>query len=642
MWKAITDLALEHIVVPLAMLIVNIVGPFLADLVQWILLAFMILPLWVIRFLEDAVDIFSGVGSISTTVTEGGVTTTQTTTLIDYFFGQSVVTTVFWGITLISAALCIGFSIVAVVRSMGDLDVKRPVGKILGSVGKAMLTFLIIPFMCIASISMAGLVLRQVSLLIDTGGQGGEPVSVTGALFIMSATPDTVPEFEWGELNWNIDDGFYFIEVDKWTDAQKQSAYEGLRYDYMTGRRSTGWSDIPEIKETFNVFKLFYPGNAVVSFITSWFYVIMMVLIVMIFLRRLYELILLYLVSPFFVSVIPLDEGEKFKGWREQFISTVIAGFGSIFMLKILTLFLPLIWNDDLRLHHNSFTNLILKALLTAGGIYATYKSHTMISTIVSERGSASERDTSNAFDRRISQMTRSSGGAGAGKKGNKGGGGKSGAKSGGSSGNKNPGLAGMKGTGAIDFSKPLAVGAGISGGSSGSSSGGTTGGESKDKPTFKKDPNILAATKQDIKNGVLTSDVTTSYLELDAEAKKKELETNPFLADALVEESKTNPSLAEILKEDAKTNQSLADAFKEDSKRVTETPVQSNKTDTPDNTVTPDTTTPPPVQQHNPQQPPTQTNKTDTPVKTVTPDTTTPPPPPLPPDKQNTDSNKK
>ncbi|MCL2126287.1 MAG: hypothetical protein FWH33_09920, partial [Oscillospiraceae bacterium] len=388
------DRALEWIVAPVVEFILNTIWPFIYSAGQYILLVILILPFWIINLLEQAVNIFSGVQDIS--VTEGGVT--RQMNILNYFFGQSVVTRVFWGITIIAAALCLGFSIIAVIRSMGDLDLRRPVGKVMGTVGKSMLTFLIIPFMCIAAINLASLVLKQTSYIVETGGlTGGEPVSTTGALFMVSATPETVNLYGSGSLpgewEWSKDSKTFVYKPDNpvYNETTYTARYNILRAEYLSGRKSVSWNGIEQMRDDFNIYKLLYPGNYLITLISAWFYVIMLVMIMMVFISRIFELIVLYIVSPFFVSAMPLDEGVKFKAWREQFISKVVAGFGSIIMLKLFILLLPIIWNDGLRLHENGFTNTVLKALLMLGGIFATYKMHTMISKIVSERGAGSE-----------------------------------------------------------------------------------------------------------------------------------------------------------------------------------------------------------------------------------------------------------
>lgn len=75
---------------------------------------------------------------------------------------------VFWGITAIAMTLCFVFTIVAVTRKTLDIgdSVKNSVGQIITNAGKAGLTFLLLNFVCIASINLANVVLVQVDYLM--------------------------------------------------------------------------------------------------------------------------------------------------------------------------------------------------------------------------------------------------------------------------------------------------------------------------------------------------------------------------------------------------------------------------------------------------------------------------------------------
>ncbi|MCL2109108.1 MAG: hypothetical protein FWH20_07170 [Oscillospiraceae bacterium] len=375
------DKVFDIIVSPVVVLILNSVWPGLYNLGQAVLLGIMLVPYWIVTLLEQAVDIFSGVKDI--TVVENGVR--RQTDIVNFFFGQTVVMRIFVAITLISAALCLGFSIIAVIRSMGDLDVRKPVGRVLGTVGKSMLTFLIIPLMCLASVNVASLVLKQTSYIVATSGGTTQPVSTSGALFIIAATPQTLNTSTAGKWEYKaVTNKFVFVGPNTNPDYKK---YERVRDDYLYGKTELTWSNMRKMLEDFNIYHLLYPGNYWVSLISGIFYAIMLCMIIFIFLQRIFELIVLFIVAPFFVMSMPLDEGTRFKAWRERFIGATIAGFGSIITLKLVTIFLPLIWDGALIFHSNDFVNTVMKALLTLGGLFATYKMHTMISKIVTTGG---------------------------------------------------------------------------------------------------------------------------------------------------------------------------------------------------------------------------------------------------------------
>lgn len=64
--------------------------------------------------------------------------------------------------------------------------------------------------------------------------------------------------------------------------------------------------------------------------------------------KRLYEIILLYLVMPVSVSSLPLDDGLAFKNWLEIFISKFLIVYASIIILNLFLFMFPLINEFDL------------------------------------------------------------------------------------------------------------------------------------------------------------------------------------------------------------------------------------------------------------------------------------------------------
>ena len=59
--------------------------------------------------------------------------------------------------------------------------------------------------------------------------------------------------------------------------------------------------------------------------------------------KRVYEIILLYIVMPVSMSTLPLDDGARFKVWRETFITKIVLAYGSVFSVNVFILLLPII-----------------------------------------------------------------------------------------------------------------------------------------------------------------------------------------------------------------------------------------------------------------------------------------------------------
>ena len=349
--------------------------------------------------------------NVSPTPVKRELVITESVTLLEFFLTNETVTFAFWGITLISIALCIIFSIYEVLRSMGDLEGQKPVSKVLGLAGKSMLTFLIIPFFVIASVSLMGVVMRQADSAIYDGADRGD-LNLAGAVFFAAVPPEaimvpgekrTLENFivikgadpsEGHIRNIRIEQAALPSHVNIGTKMSMQTA---VKNEYLYGEKGK-FTDIGMtyryLQSDFDAMKLLLPGNLIMVTIAAWFMVIMMLLVMFVFIRRVFELILLYIVAPFFVSTIPLDDGEVFKGWRERFISTLIMGFGSLLTFKIFIILVPVMWEPSFRLNSNLVLDYMLKTILMMGGIYAVYKSNSLISSIVSPDAAEGEKGT--------------------------------------------------------------------------------------------------------------------------------------------------------------------------------------------------------------------------------------------------------
>ncbi|MCL2500719.1 MAG: hypothetical protein FWE90_10375 [Defluviitaleaceae bacterium] len=438
----------------IAPFILNVTVPYLYMAGQYVALFFIVTPLAFIDLLMDAIGIFSGMQTLP--VADG--TNGAGQTIFDLFFAQSHVSRAMWGVTLISLAMCLGFAIFATIRSIGDMEAKRPLSAVIGSTGKAMISFLLVPFMCIVIINLAGVTMRQVSVVMVGSDSEGQAINMSSAMFMGAVLPGNVNNF--GAMNDN--DGMYMQNWDaywrivqrppfnspygwawnnfnqviwpsivadlakghqfpgyweahtprnqptelrfvrySWANEQMSPAAQRAQLDKLTrwyfnseNGRGVNFGSFHLLRFDFDVYSMLASPNYYITIITSILAIIMISMSMLIFLQRIYELILLYIVAPFFVAPMPLDDGEKFKSWREAFIGKSISGFSTIITLQMLILMLPIILDPDLLLHQDAAANAILKALLIAGGFFAAYKSHTLISSIVSPSAASAEGAT--------------------------------------------------------------------------------------------------------------------------------------------------------------------------------------------------------------------------------------------------------
>lgn len=122
------------------------------------------------------------------------------------------------------------------------------------------------------------------------------------------------------------------------------SMEDELRISYLSGEKD--YLNLMHSGVDFSVFRIDY----LLGFVSAGFIALIFIGLIIQFIRRMLELVVLYLTAPFFAAAIPLDEGQMFKKWRENFIAKFLAGFSVLFALKLYLLLLPLIFSSRLDL----------------------------------------------------------------------------------------------------------------------------------------------------------------------------------------------------------------------------------------------------------------------------------------------------
>lgn len=332
---------------------------------EWLLGIFVALC----SLVDMAENIFNLFAGISPVEVEG-----RQIYLLDAFFQMKEVTTAFTYITVMAVAISFLFTIVKTAKSITDmaLEDKNPISKVLADGMKAAVTFMLIPFLCITMLQLSTIVTDQVVSSFNAAQGGGSSI---GTIVFLSAGMDadkaTTTKKNVMDLDGSAEEG-----------GRDPSMTDDVRRPYLEG--SKDYRKLSTVKQDFYAANF----NYVEGFISVVLLLFILLGAVMIFIRRLFELLLLYLVSPFFVSTIPLDDGILFAKWRELFVAKFFSGFGVIFSMRYYLLLVPSIASGRLCLYDMSLPgavmiNSILKLFLIVGGAWAVYKSQHLIMQIL-------------------------------------------------------------------------------------------------------------------------------------------------------------------------------------------------------------------------------------------------------------------
>ena len=344
----------------------NVIGPFLnvvlgtlMNAIGYTLLDFFYMGVYslycclleLVSVLQHGFDILIGLEDITYYVSVGGQTVERQDTLLNYLINYDATRTILIAITIAAFGLAMLFAIYATIRSTLDFDFenKRPVGKVLGATMKTMISFLIVPFLMYVGISLASVVLKQVAAAISLN----QTTSISDMIFCVSSM-----------------------------DAARDP-------DIAFSLTSEPWSSVLDgtkgylgIIGSFHISKIDY----FVGFTSTIFVMIIMTMCLFTFIKRIFEILMLFVTSQYFASTMVLDDGQKFSKWREAFISKLIVGFGAAIAMRLFLMLIPVIMDEKLQFFENAIMEAtggyLIKLIFILGGMYAVYKSTGLLASV--------------------------------------------------------------------------------------------------------------------------------------------------------------------------------------------------------------------------------------------------------------------
>lgn len=287
-------------------------------------------------------------------------------TILEVFFQIDQVKTAFLIVTALGIGLTFLFTIYKVGKSISDsaLEDKNPISKVLQNGLKAAITFAVVPFLCLIMLQLCTIMTNGISTAMkQTSTYAGNPNVSIGTILFLSSSMNAAK----GDSKYNINSG---NSVAAFNDA--------VRNPYFTGKKS--FKDTKQVGEDFNYGKFDY----FMGLISVVFMMLVLLGAIFQFIRRIFEIIALYIVAPLFASTIPLDDGALFNRWKDMFIAKFFSAFGSIFAIRLFLLFVPYIASGNLTLSSsNQQLDYILKILVILGGAYSIFKSQHLLLQIL-------------------------------------------------------------------------------------------------------------------------------------------------------------------------------------------------------------------------------------------------------------------
>ena len=355
---------LTSVLMPILDWLIDLVFELFAEVFYRILVAILTL----VDVMASAFDVLIGMTPVLDT------TTNQEEPLLDLLIQNQGISTAFIQIALLGLGIAMLLTIFATAKSAFDLDFenKRPVGMVLRSFLKTCINFLMVPLLCLFMLKLSGVILTGLDAALSQGN------CTVGNTIFLTTSLDAAKNEDYN------------------TSTARNPASVGfedsLRSPYYYGQKH--YDQIEVVRADFNFSKFDY----VVGYSMGIFILIIIAFCLITFVQRIFEVIMLYLVSPLFVSTMPLDDGEYFKKWREMFIAKIFMGFGSAIGMRIYLMIIPIImgnsiafYNPDLGESMSTEMTYVMKLLFVVGGAFAVWKSNSMLTTLLNFQAGQSE-----------------------------------------------------------------------------------------------------------------------------------------------------------------------------------------------------------------------------------------------------------
>lgn len=288
--------------------------------------------LWLLRMIDGLMDIFSALTGITDVMYHG-----QKVNIIEYLVNSTGVSSIFWCVFILAVGLGCIFTIVALVKNM--IVSNRNISSIVGKFFLALLGTMAMLVVVILGILISNAVLVLVSRIF----QIENTTKISNMLFDACVG-------DW--LN-----GYSVAEVDV-TSLSVHDIF-GSYQTAVFGIWPMSW----EMDGMVNPKTFMY----IPSLIASIGVVIAMLVAAINLAKRVYEIILLYITMPVSMATISLDDGARFKVWRETFITKIVIAYGTVFSVNVFVLLLPIITKMRIPSMGN-FGNAVFVIIMIIGG----------------------------------------------------------------------------------------------------------------------------------------------------------------------------------------------------------------------------------------------------------------------------------
>lgn len=288
--------------------------------------------LWLLVLIDGLMEIFSAIAGVTNVNYHG-----QSVNIIEFLAGNSTVGTIFWCVFILAIGLTCIFTIVGLVKNM--MANNRNVSSIVGKFFLALLGTLAMLAVVFLGILISNALLQLLSKIF----QIGNTTKLSNALF-NACVGDWIKGYNINKINV--------------TSLSVRDIFGGYNAA-LFGIWPTSW----KCNGMVNPNTFMYLPSLVAGIALG----IALIVAILNLAKRIYEIIFMFFCMPVSTSTLPLDDGARFKNWREQFVTKIILAYGAVLSVNVFILILPLIQQMKLP-GVGGFGNTLFTIFMIVGG----------------------------------------------------------------------------------------------------------------------------------------------------------------------------------------------------------------------------------------------------------------------------------
>ncbi len=279
------------------------------------------------------------------------------------FIQSSTVQAVFISILVAAIFLLFITTFIAVLKTEFD-EKDNSKGPIFKNALKAIAYFVIVPVVCFMGVWVSNIVLRMLDSATSRGAESFSTQVFTAAAYNANrarADAEFAKEV-WQNCQWIPGMNTFTITTDSATPAQQEMVADLVDTAFRSMLQPTTddhsasvtiiriWSTTVtfssfDVKNYDLIFYFYDPldYNYIIGYIASFSVVMILLKLLIGVILRIFELSVLFVLSPLAVSLMPLDGGERYKAWRGAFVKRVFSAYGPIIGLNLVFMVLTLL-----------------------------------------------------------------------------------------------------------------------------------------------------------------------------------------------------------------------------------------------------------------------------------------------------------